>query len=75
MGGVGFCWARSREKGNRPRESVWARVIWGSPDAVYVAPDPSGDHRTKTQRVFYFGQPLDDGHRTLALAFDALGHA
>ena len=39
------------------------------------SPDASGDHQTKTQRVFYFGRPPDDGHRTLALASGALGHA
>jgi len=47
----------------------------GSPNATYVAPDASGDHRTKTQRRLQIAQPPDDGHRTLALASGALGHA
>ena len=33
----------------------------GSPDGLKVAPNASGDHRTKTQRVFQFDQPPDDG--------------
>jgi len=40
-----------------------------------VAPDAFGDHRTKTQRGLQNAQPPDDGHRTLALASGALGHA
>jgi len=47
----------------------------GSPDALYVAPDASGDHRTHAHRGLHFGIAPDDGHRTLALASGALGHA
>ena len=47
----------------------------GSPDALYVALDASGDHRTHAQRGFQIGIPPDDGHRTLALASGALGYA
>jgi len=49
--------------------------IAGSPDGLKVAPDASGDHRTKTQRRLQIAQPPDDGHRTLDLASGALGHA
>ena len=46
-----------------------------SPDALKVAPDASGDHRTHAQRGLHFGIAPDDGHRTLALASGASGHA
>ena len=46
----------------------------GSPDAFYVAPDVSGDHRTHAQRRMDFGIAPDDGHRTLALASGASDH-
>jgi len=46
----------------------------GSPDALKVAPDASGDHRTHAQRGLKFGISQDDGHRTLALASGALWH-
>ena len=46
----------------------------GSPDALNVAPDASGDHRTHAQRGLQFGIAPDDGHRTLALASGASGH-
>ena len=39
----------------------------GSRDALKGAPDASGDHRTKTQRVFQNARPPDDGHRMLDL--------
>ena len=45
----------------------------GSPDALKVAPDASGDHRTHAQRGLHFGFAPDDGHRTLALASGASG--
>jgi len=47
----------------------------GSPDALNVAPDASGDHRTHAQRGLHFDIAPDDGHRTLALASGASGHA
>ena len=47
----------------------------GSPDALYVAPDASGDHRTHAQRGMQNCITPDDGHRTLALASGALWHA
>jgi len=47
----------------------------GSPDALKVAPDASGDHRTHVQRGFANGMSPDDDHRTLDLASGALEHA
>ena len=68
---------RKKEK-NRPRDTpgrgLYAPAA-GSPDALKVAPDASGDHRTHAQRGFQNGIAPDDGHRTMALASGALGHA
>ena len=68
--------AEEREK--RPLEApgrgLYAPAA-GSPDALKVAPDASGDHRTHAQRGLQIGMSPDDGHRTLALASGALGHA
>jgi len=47
----------------------------GSPDALNVAPDTFGDHRTHAQRGLQIGTAPDDGHRMLALASGASGHA
>ena len=47
----------------------------GSLDALNVAPDASGDHRTHAQRGMQIDISPDDGHRTRALASGALGHA
>jgi len=59
---------------NHPGRGLYATTA-GSPNAHNVAPDASGDHRTHAQRGFRIGEPPDDGHRTLALASGALGHA
>jgi len=71
--------ARSRRRERNCRSKHPGRGLYvpaaGSPDAPYVAPDASGDHRAKTHRGFQSGKPPDDGHRTLALASGALGHA
>jgi len=66
------------KEGTAPKPTP-GRVLYapesGSPDALKVAPDASGDHRTHAQRGIQFGISPDDGHRTLALASGALGHA
>jgi len=68
----------SEKKQNRSRDTpgrgLYAPAA-GSPDALKVAPDASGDHRTHAQRGFQNGISPDDGHRTPALASGALGHA
>ena len=56
---------------NRPREAP-GRGLY-APAAG--SPDASGDHRTHAQRGLRFGIAPDDGHRTLALASGASGHA
>jgi len=70
-------WRKRRKKEIRPREApgrgLYAPAA-GSPDALNVAPDASGDHRTHAQRRMQFGIAPDDGHRTLALASGASGH-
>jgi len=58
----------------RPGHGLYAPAT-GSPDALKVAPDAFGDHRTHAQRGFQISMSPDDGHRTLALASGALGHA
>jgi len=59
-GGEGFTAtrARARSRGRKrklpiqtPGRGLYGLAV-GSPDAIYVAPDACGDHRTKTQRVF-----------------------
>jgi len=68
---------RRKRKRNRPREALGHGLYAptaGSPDALNVAPDASGDHRTHAQRGLQIGFALDDGHRTLALASGASGH-
>ena len=68
---------RTGEEKDRPRDApgrgLYAPAA-GSPDALYVAPDASGDHRTHAQRGLHFSFAPDDGHRTLALASGASGH-
>jgi len=67
-----------RKERNRPREApgrgLYAPAA-GSPDALYVAPDASGDHQTHAQRGLHFGFAPDDGHQTLALASGASSYA
>jgi len=69
---------RERRKRRPPtkksRLGIYA-LLAGSPDALYVALDASGDHRTHAQRGMQIGIAPDDGHRTLALASGASGHA
>ena len=77
--GGGLARARSGERRKErprdtPRRGLYAPGV-GSPDALYVAPDASGDHRTHAQRGMQIGIAPDDGHRMLALASGALGHA
>ena len=72
-------WAKSAEERKKqpleaPGRGLYAPAV-GSPDALYVAPDASGDHRTHAQRRMQFCITPDDGHRTLALASGASGHA
>ena len=69
----------SGEKEEKPPAKPSGRGLYApaarSPDALYVAPDASGDHRTHAQRGLHFGIAPDDGHRTLALASGASGYA
>ena len=71
--------AADREEGGKPPAKPSGRGLYppaaGSPDALYVAPDASGDHRTHAQRGLHFGIAPDDRHRTLALASGASGDA
>ena len=75
--GHGF-WRRTRDEKKRPRDTpgrgLYAPTT-GSPDALNVAPDASGDHQTHAQRGMQNGIAPDDGHRTLALASGAPGYA
>jgi len=57
-----------------PGRGLYAPAV-GSRDALKVAPDASGDHRTHAQRGMQIGTAPDDGHRTLVLASGASGHA
>jgi hypothetical protein len=69
---------RGRKRKNSPQSTPGHRLYApaaGSPNAHYVAPDASGDHRTHAQRGLQIGISPDDGHRMLALASGALGHA
>jgi len=67
---------KKKEKPQReaPGRGLYAPAA-GSPDAINVAPDASGDHRTHAQRDMQKCIASDDGHRTLALASGASGHA
>ena len=71
--------ARLREEREKPSARSPGRGLYapaaGSPDALKVAPDASGDHRTHAQRGLQIGTAPDYGHRTLALASGAPGHA
>jgi len=71
--------ARLKKEEKKPAVRSPGRGLYapaaGSPDALKVAPDASGDHRTHAQRGLQFGIAPDDGHRTLALASGASGHA
>jgi len=76
--GSGSIGSRGRKRKNRPRQTR-GRGLYapesGSPDALKVALDAFGDHRTHAQRGLQLGMSPDVGHRTLAVASGALGHA
>ena len=74
-GGSGNVGGRERKRSlEAPGRGLYAPAA-GSPDALYVAPDASGDHLTHAQRGLHFGFAPDDGHRTLALVSGASGFA
>ena len=68
-------WARAEHGGASRQEKTEKReivrgigfyiAVAGAPDALKLAPNTLGAHRTRAQRVLKLAQSPDTGHRTL----------